>query len=122
IPGTIDTTAIRKVTPISTPISEKKLLSFWVRRVSSASPMASLICMSGRRQPGVRRVAGDPAVAQHHDSGGMGGDVGLVGDHDDGLAPAVQMVEDPQNLLAGGAVQIDGGLVGQHNRGLVTHV
>ena len=38
MPCTIDTTAIRNVTPISTPISEKKLLSFCARIVRSAMP------------------------------------------------------------------------------------
>ena len=41
MPCTIDTTAIRKVTPISTPMSEKKLLSFCARIVRSAMPTAS---------------------------------------------------------------------------------
>ena len=41
MPWTIDTTAMRKVTPISTPISEKKLLSFCARMVRSAIRTAS---------------------------------------------------------------------------------
>ena len=31
IPSTIETTAMRNITPIMTPISVKKLLSFWTR-------------------------------------------------------------------------------------------
>ena len=41
MPWMIETTAIRNVTPISTPISEKKLLSFWARMVRNAIPTAS---------------------------------------------------------------------------------
>ncbi len=41
MPCTIDTTAIRKVTPINTPMSEKKLLSFCARIVRRAMPTAS---------------------------------------------------------------------------------
>ena len=40
IPATIDTTAIRKVTPIVTPMTVKKLLSFCTRMVSKASRTA----------------------------------------------------------------------------------
>ena len=38
MPCTMDTTAMRKVTPISTPISEKKLLSFCARMVRKRHP------------------------------------------------------------------------------------
>ena len=41
IPCTMETTAMRKVTPISTPTREKKLLSFCVRMVRSAIRTAS---------------------------------------------------------------------------------
>ena len=41
MPVTMDTTAIRNMTPISTPMSEKKLLSFCVRIVRRASRTAS---------------------------------------------------------------------------------
>src|SRR5687767_5886266 len=103
MPCTMETTAIRKVTPISTPRSEKKLLSFWVRIVVSAMPTASLSIMSGRRFP-ARGVAGDPAVPKDHHPLGMRGDVGFVGHHDDGLPLVVQSLEDPHDLLAGRAV------------------
>ena len=49
MPCTIDTTAIRNVTPISTPTSEKKLLSFWARMDDSASLTASKNGISGGR-------------------------------------------------------------------------
>ena len=41
MPWTMETTAMRKVTPISTPMSEKKLFSFCVRMVRSAIRTAS---------------------------------------------------------------------------------
>ena len=49
MPWTIDTTAIRNVTPMSTPISEKKLLSFWARMVRSAMRTASKKGTQARR-------------------------------------------------------------------------
>src|SRR5687768_994244 len=118
MPCTMETTAIRKVTPISTPRSEKKLLSFWVRIVVSAMPTASRSIMSGRRFP-AGGVAGDPAIPEDHHPPGMGGDVGLVGHHDDGLPLVVQGLEDPHDLLAGGAVEVAGRLVGQQDGRLV---
>ncbi len=41
IPWTIETTAMRNVTPIRTPISEKKLFSFCARMVRNAIRTAS---------------------------------------------------------------------------------
>src|SRR5437867_8498668 len=119
MPCTMETTAIRKVTPISTPIREKKLLSFWTRMVSSAIPTASRSIMSGGGLPRRRRVARHPAVAQRHHPRRVGCDVGLVGDHDDGLPLGVQGLEDPHDLLARGAVEVSGRLVRQENGGLV---
>src|SRR3990172_12729671 len=119
MPCTIDTTAIRKVPPINTPIREKKLLSFWVRRVSSASPTASLSCISGRRAPPVGRIAGHPPVPQHHAARRVGGDLGLVGDHDDGLPLAMKSAEHPHDFFTGAAVEITGGLVGKEDCGTV---
>src|SRR5512138_544787 len=107
MPCTIDTTAIRKVTPISTPIREKKLLSFWVRMVRNAIPTASSRRILGGRTPG-ETVALDPAVPQHHHPLGVGGDVGLVGHHDHGLAGRMEVGEDSHDLLAGDAVEVAG--------------
>src|SRR5689334_25402932 len=112
MPCTIDTTAIRKVTPIRTPISEKKLLSFWARMVRNAMPTASSRRMLGGRTPG-EAVAFDAAVPQHDRPFGVGGDVGLVGHHDHGLAGRVQAGEHLHDLLAGHAVEVARRLVGQ---------
>ena len=87
MPCTIDTTAIRNVTPMSTPISEKKLLSFCARIVWSARRTASSQGIRPPR-PAVDAVALHLAVAQHHDALGVRRDVGLVGHHDDRLALA----------------------------------
>src|SRR5689334_21523455 len=112
MPCTIDTTAMRKVTPISTPISEKKLLSFWLRMVRNAMPTASSWPMLGGRAPR-QPVAFHAPVAQHHHPLGVGRDVGLVGHHDHRLTRGVQIGEHFHDLLAGDAVQVSGRLVGQ---------
>src|ERR1051326_551311 len=119
MPWTIETTAIRKVTPISTPRREKKLLSFWTRIVSRAIRTASRSSMSGRGLPRAGGIARDPPVPEHHHPGRVGGDIGFVGDHDDGLALHMQGLEHPHDLLARGAVEVSGRLVGEQNRGLV---
>ena len=46
------------------------------------------------------------------------GDVRFVGDHDDGQALVVELLEQGQDLDAGARVQVAGGLVGQQQRGL----
>ena len=46
------------------------------------------------------------------------GEPRLVGDEDDGVAAPVQLVEEPDDLLAGGGVEVAGGLVGEEERGL----
>src|SRR4029077_8950107 len=116
IPWTIETTAMRKVTPIRTPIREKKLLSFCARMVRRARRMASKsgIRVSCSLVPRAA-VTFDPAVAQGDDPGRAGRDVRLVRHHDDGLAARVQLAEDPHDLLAGHAVEIARGLVRQEN-------
>ena len=49
----------------------------------------------------------------------MRGDVGLVGHQHDGLPLPVQRLEQAHDLLAGGAVEVAGRLVGQENAGRV---
>src|SRR3954449_9125783 len=118
MPCTIDTTAMRKVTPIRTPISEKKLLSFWARIIRSAIRTASSKGILGRGPPG-ETVGLDRAVAQHHHPLRVRRDVGLVGHHDHRLARRVEVGEYPHDLLAGDAVQVAGRLVRQKDRWLV---
>src|SRR4051794_30189647 len=57
------------------------------------------------------------AVAHAQSPPGPRGHVVLVGDHDDGPAGRVQVVEHPQQVGAGLGVQVAGRLVGQDQRG-----
>ena len=91
MPCTIDTTAIRNVTPISTPISEKKLLSFCARMVFSASRTASSKGIRPPRAPDWVTSLSTVPSREHHDPLRVGGDVGLVGHHDDGLALGMEL-------------------------------
>ena len=61
----------------------------------------------------------DLAVLQIKDALGKVGQLLVVGDHDDGVAPAVQSREDGDDLLAGLGIEVAGRLVGQDQRGLV---
>src|SRR5207245_5641403 len=63
-------------------------------------------------------VALDAAVLQADDPGGVGGDVGLVGDQDDSPALGVELGEEGHHLGGGGAVEVAGGLVGQEQGGV----
>src|SRR5215213_8859930 len=93
MPWTIETTAIRKVTPIKTPSRLKKLFSFWLRIVASAIRTASMNGMSGRGGPLGLLVARDPSVLQSDHPLRVGGDFGLVSHDHDRLALAVEPVE-----------------------------
>src|SRR5579863_209683 len=130
MPSTTDTTAIRNITPIVTPSSVKKLFSFWTRICSSAIRSASKIGtrLSGCR-PGIAAaitaariairipvVAGDETVAQHDDAPGVGRDLRLVGDHDDGLPLFRKLAEDPHDLLRRPRVEVSRGFVSQQDR------
>ena len=57
-------------------------------------------------------VGVDGAVADGDDAVGEFGDVGLVGDDDDGVALGVEVVEEGHDLVAGFGVEVSGGLVG----------
>src|SRR5882757_9692889 len=58
-------------------------------------------------------VAGDVAVADGDDAVGILGDIGLVGNDDDGVAVGVEVVEESHDLVAGFGVEVSGGLVGE---------
>ena len=49
----------------------------------------------------------------------VGGDVGLVGDEDDGVAGGVEALEDGHDLDAGLRVEVAGRLVGEQDRRIV---
>src|SRR5690242_6159697 len=112
MPSMIETTAIRKVTPIRTPIIEKAVFSFCVRIVWAASRTASRITISGRRLS-VHLVAGDLAVADDDGPLRMLRHVRFVRHDHDGLALFVEPLEHPEDLLGGGAVQVARGFVRQ---------
>src|SRR5688500_49887 len=118
MPCTIDTTAIRKVTPISTPMREKKLFSFCARIIRSAMRTASRNGISGGAFA-VQAVRLDPAVPQHDDTLGEGRDVRLVRHHDDRLAHGVQLAENVHDVGAGRAVEVARRLVGEQDAGPV---
>src|SRR5712671_7877537 len=61
------------------------------------------------------------SVGQDGDAGGEAfGEGSLVGDHDDGHAEGVlDFAEEEEDLLAGGGVEIAGGLVGEEDGGLI---
>src|SRR5712671_7549146 len=61
------------------------------------------------------------SVGQDGDAGGEAfGEGSLVGDHDDGHAEGVlDFAEEEEDLLAGGGVEIAGGLIGEEDGGLI---
>jgi hypothetical protein len=61
-------------------------------------------------------VACDFAVAQADDAMSVAGNVVFVSDQNDGIALFVQPLEDQHDFIAGAAVEIAGGFVGQHDR------
>ncbi|MES4906617.1 MULTISPECIES: hypothetical protein [unclassified Streptomyces] len=65
------------------------------------------------------RVVGQRAVPQGDDAVGGGGDAFVVGDHDQGLAGGAQLVEEPEDVVGRGAVEVSGGLVGEDDQRLV---
>ena len=62
-------------------------------------------------------VGEDLAVADVDDAVGVLGDVGLVGDEDDGVALGVKSVKEGHDLDAGFGVEVAGGLVGEDDGG-----
>src|ERR1041385_5252967 len=70
---------------------------------------------SWTRRPPV--VVDDPAVEDRDLPGEARGDLALVRDHDDRRAVRVQLVEQREDRLAGGAVEIARRLVGEHDCG-----
>ncbi len=64
-------------------------------------------------------LLGDFSVMEFYDPMGLGGEFGVVGDHDDGLAGEVEFEEDLEDLFSGGGVEISGGFVGEENDGVI---
>src|SRR5436190_24315163 len=104
------TTAITEDTPIRIPSTVRKERSLLLRREATAMATASLKGIGSFRLP-PGQVALDAAVANVDGAVGVVGDVLLVGDQDDGVAFRVQPLEEGHDLVAGGGVQVSGGLV-----------
>src|SRR4051812_34157733 len=62
-------------------------------------------------------IARDYTIADGYDSMSKFGDIGLMSDDDDGVAPGVKFVEERHNLVSGLGVEITGRLVGQDDGG-----
>src|SRR6266542_471694 len=131
MPSTIDTTAMRNITPIVTPSRVKKLFSFCTRICASASRMAStngtgllvrgvnLAALDAGRIIRGLLVAGDHAVKQYDNASRMRGDVGFVRHHDHRLPLTGKLLEHPHDLRRGRRIQIPRGLVGEQDRRLI---
>src|SRR5690606_3116920 len=122
MPSITLTTVIRNMTPMITPTTAKKLLSFCARICAKARRMPSRTFIwrpSSSRDRRAPHVAGDQAVPQGDDALGVCGDVVLVRDQHDRLPVAVQLLEQRHDLLARLAVQVARWLVRQQQRRLV---
>src|SRR5690348_16958568 len=95
-PCSSDTTAITDITPMMMPRVVSTLRSLWAKIAVNAARRLSTKLYTGRRLRrllGVHGVADDLAVLDADHPAAMGGDVLVVGHHDDGVAVAVQLVE-----------------------------
>src|SRR5690606_30891681 len=125
MPSTTLTTVMRNMTPMMTPRTAKKLLSFCARIWFSArsTPSRTLIAAApgstGRLGAGHgsctarQHIIGDNAVTQRDGPLGMFRDVVLVRDQHDGLAPRMQLFEQRHDVRAGLAVEVSCRLVGE---------
>src|SRR5512140_3428361 len=119
IPFTIDTTAIRNITPIVTPSSVKKLFSFCTRICVRASRIASRSDMDSLRAARAERgeecfagfVRGNTAIAKHDHAPRVRRNVLLVRHHDHRLPGGRELLEHTHDLLGCRAVQVSGRLV-----------
>src|SRR5262249_41266865 len=65
-----------------------------------------------------QRPVHDPAVADVDLAAGRRRDLDVVGDQDDRPTRGVELLEEGEDLRAGGAVEVAGGLVGRGRRGV----
>ena len=75
-------------------------------------------CLGGREDAGILLVFDDVAVAQADVAAAVLGDVGVVGDEDDGASLAVQLLEEDEYLEGRARIQVARGLVGQDDGGV----
>src|ERR671918_704929 len=120
MPPTIETTAMRNVTPIVTPSSVKKLFSFWTRICPRARRTASKYDTgrsAGERglghavlgdEPLSAVVARDPAIADDDDAPGVRSNVRLVRHHNHRLSLVGEGLEHLHDLSRGGRIEVFG--------------
>src|SRR3974377_157779 len=66
-----------------------------------------------------RPIGYHSAVFHADDAPGVASHIGLVRNHDDRLALLIEALEQRQDLLASGTVEVSSWFVGQHNGGIV---
>ena len=64
-------------------------------------------------------IASDDAIADGDDTVGVLGDVGLMGNEDDGVSLGMELIEEGHDLVAGFGIEVAGGLVGEDDGGAV---
>src|ERR1700679_3259411 len=70
-------------------------------------------CVFGVAYAGARSIGLDRTIADGDDAVGVVGDVGLVGNEDDGVALGVELVEEGHDFDGGFGVEVAGGLIGE---------
>ena len=106
-PCTIETTAITAAVPMTMPSVVSMDLILLAQIAFNAIQKFSRNTGRLRSRPRrVAHVADDLAVLQPHDARGVLGQVVLVGDEDDRVAAAVQVVHQREDLLAGLGVEV----------------
>src|SRR5687768_16066874 len=102
----METSSTTAATPMVMPSMVNPARSLFPRNDSKASARISLI--------GIAPPVGKDAAVQHLDGAiGAGRDLRIVRNDDDGDALPVQLLKQPQDLVAGARVEVAGGLVGQ---------
>src|SRR4051794_26456339 len=74
---------------------------------------------SSNEPVGDRTIATHKTIAHHHVAPCESRDVRFVRDHDDGDAVIVQLLENSHDLDARPAIEVAGGLIGEHDFGIV---
>src|SRR5579863_1405732 len=119
-PCSSETTAITDMTPIMMPRVVSTLRSLWAKIAVNAARKLSKKLDTGRHLVpgllGIHGVAQYLAVLDANHPLAVGGDVLVVGHHDDSVAAPVQFVEHGHHVAGGVGIQVAGGLVRQQDR------